>query len=347
MSDITSQVIGSNAPGGESQSGAVESFSFGNLHEQALSVFENGDTPAADAAVEQVAAPEAAGTEVEEPAQNIDNASDAKLAQLTDDQLVEVTVDGQKVQVPWGEARGGIMRQAKFTKEMQQLRQQQQQFDTERQTLAQARQERDALVQVLNNKELVARLISEKYPELLSQAQAAASAQLDPNDIASVGQVQDFVAGLQQHFEQQLTERVEQVTQTIEERQVTAKLAGEINTTIGSLFEAHPYMKRVIPNAEDNLRHQVALLRPQTPEEATQAFKDVFQGWVDDFKATVAEQNKAAVVTKQKLVSNNIQPPGGAQVQPTPTSFKKTNPHTGKQETDWDALRNAALNMMS
>lgn len=352
MSEIASQVVGSNQPVADTQADSIGSFSFDNLHAQALSKFEG--TPAAP----EQAAPLAQEPveQIAQPATNVDTASEAKLAQLADDQLVEVTVDGEKVTMPWAEARGGVMRQAKFTKEMQSLRTQQQQLQQNQSAYETAQQERDALVQVLNNKELVAQLIAQKYPDLLAAAGAAAEqqvAQLDPNDIASVGQVQEIaqqyaqnVQQLVQQVQQQLAQQVEQVTQTIEERQATAKLAGEINTTIGSLFETHPYIKSVIPEAEQMLRYQVAMMKPQTPQEAVEAFKTVFGGWVENYNKTVAETNKGAVVAKQKLTQNNIQPPGGAQVQPSPANFKTTNPHTGKVDVDWAKLREVAAGMI-
>ena len=101
-----------------------------------------------------------------------------------------------------------------------------------------------------------------------------------------------------------------------------------------------------IPNADQVLRYEVLQLQPQTPEETVEAFKTVFGGWVENYKATVAETTKQTVLAKQKLVKNNIQPPGGAPPQQTPQNFKKVNPHTGKTEVDWDAIRAVSLSRM-
>jgi len=347
MSDIASTVVATETP---AQPDSISSFSFDSLHDKALSMLEGGNTPA-DVPAEQVA-PDAPAD-----ATNVDNASQAQLAQLSDDQLVEVTVDGQPVQMPWSEAKGGVMRQAKFTKEMQTLRSQQQAFETERQSLTAAQQERNALVELLNNEELLAKLIVQKYPHWVQQQAAAAAAgqdpAQDPDDIVTRGQVQNITQGAVQSLQQlvnqvkaDLEQKVASVTETIEDRQQVAKLSAEINTTIKGLFAEHPYISKVVPEAEQMLRYQVSKMAPSTPEETVEAFKTVFGGWVENYKAEVANTTKQSVITKQKLVDNNIQPRGGSEVTPQPLQTWKTNPMTGKKDLDWAALRQAALNRL-
>jgi hypothetical protein len=336
----------------------VESFSFDNIHEKAMAY--GSDTPAADAAPEQVTPPAVEAPVADVPASpegstNIDNASGAQLAQLKDDDLIEVTVDGQPVQMAWKDAKGGFQRQAHYTKSMQQLRQEQQAFESERAALTQAQQEREALVSLLKSEDLLKQFIAKQYPSLVQQAQniQAAAAQTDPNDIATVGQIQEAQANLtrqiqeaQQQFLQTAAAREEALTRTIEDRQATAKLSAEINTVVKSLFSEHPYIEKLIPNADQLLRYEVLQMGTQTPDQTIEAFKTVFGGWVENVKAVTTEQNKSTVLAKQKLVQNNIQPPGGAPPQPSPVSFKKVNKMTGKTEVDWDAIRATALERM-
>jgi hypothetical protein len=335
------------------QTDPVSSFSFEGLHEKAMAF--GSDTPAADAAVEQVAEPVADAPVVEaSETPNIDSANAAQLAQLSDDQLVEITVDGQPVQMSWKDAKGGFQRQAHYTKSMQQFRQEQTQFETERQNLQKAAEEREVLRQLLTTPELLQQYLA-RNPSLVQQQAALqqAAAQADPDDIATVGQIQSAQQELlrqqeamQQKFIEELAQREEALTQRIEDRQVTAKLSTDINTTIKGLFNEHPYLQKVIPNADQLLRYEVLQLQPTTPAETLEAFKTVFGGWVENFKSTVAEANKQSVVQKHKLTSNNIQPPGGAPPQQTPTNYKKVNPMTGKTEVDWEALRNVGLSML-
>lgn len=343
--------------GGETsiQTDPVSSFSFSGLHEQAMAY--NSDTPvdAPVAAAEQVTAPETpVVTEPVAEASNIDNAPAAQLAQLSDDQMVEITVDGQPVQMAWKDAKGGFQRQAHYTKSMQQLRQEQTQFAEERATLQQAAQDREVLRQLLTSPELLQQYLAQN-PSLVQQqtALAQAAANVDPDDIATVGQIQAAQQELlrqqqamQEQFVNELAQREEALTQRIEDRQVTAKLSTDINTTIKGLFSEHPYVEKLIPNADQLLRYEVLQLKPSNPGETLEAFKQVFSGWVENFKTVMAENNKQAVVAKHKLTSNNIQPPGGTPPQPAPVSYKKVNPMTGKTEVDWKALRAVSMDML-
>lgn len=344
MSDILAE--GS----GETTVDPVSSFSFANVHEQALAQFGADETPAAPEQPEPTAAVET--PVAEPPAPNVDNASAAKLASLNDEDLVEVTVDGEKVQMPWKDAKGGVMRQAHYTKSMQALRAEQQQFEASKASIAKDSENLQVLRGLLTNSDLLKQFIAKQHPALLQAQQQLenAAAKTDPNDLATVGQIQEAQRALiaqQQQMEEQFAQRLEQraeaLTREIEDRQVTAKLAMDIDSTIKGMFKEHAQVAELIPNADQVLRYEVLRLQPKTPEETLEAFKTVFGGWVEKFNATVKSTNKQAVIEKHKLSTNNIQPPGGAPPQPEPLSFKKVNKMTGKSEVDWAKVRQAAL----
>lgn len=355
MSQIASETVGSNqAPVDTSSVGDQgSSFSFSSLHDQALAAMEPG-TPAATP--EHVAASVLAEKPVAEAATNVDNASAATLAQLKPTDLVEVEVDGQPVQMPWSEARGGVMRQAKFTKEMTALRREQETFEASRAGLVTAQQQREMLVGLLNNKEMLRHFLTQKHPDLLAQAAAveAAATHVDPDDIATVGQIAEArrasearLTEIAEQFEQNLLKQADVIGQQIEDKQATLRLGSDIRSTIDEMFTAHPYLKQVIPNTEQVLRWTVSEMKPRTEAETIQAFKDVVGGWVENFKSVQADTSKTAVIAKQKLATHGIQPPGGSGVQPQPTTYKKTNALTGKSEIDWSVLRSAAESMLS
>lgn len=356
MSEIAAEVVGSNQPGGVEQPDAVKSFSFEGLHEKAMAFGEEStqaETP------EQAAQPDA--TQTQEPVQQEDttkvaDASAGQLAQLKDTDLVEVTVDGKPVTMPWGEAKGGVMRQAKFTKEMQQLRADQSTFESQRAEIDRLRQEHEAMYRLVSNKDYMKSFIAKQYPDLVAQAKEAVAqerateGQIDPNEIATVGQLQEYQKQLEskvQEFVSQLSEAVSQreatIADNIERKQATLKLATEINGTINSIFTENPTLLKVIPNAEQMLRYEVSKLQPKTPEEAVQAFKDVAKGWLEQLSDATADVSKTKVLAKEKLRQNNIQPNKGADVQPTPTNFKKVNKMTGKEDLDWSKIHEAAV----
>lgn len=337
MSVIASEVVGTNQPGTEDQADNLSSFSFDGLHEKAMAHGSEAGTPVTQ---EQVAAPDAGVADA--PAQNIDNASQAKLAALGDDDLVSVTVKGEEVTLPWKEAKAGVMRQQDYTRSKQQLATERQQFEASSADYKTAQQERNALATLLNDEKLVAQFLQAKYPHLLNgqQSQPGAgrvAAGVDPDDIPTVGQVQEQITNLVEQLRKEVTESVEAGTVRMEDRMASAKLATEINSTIEGLFNEHPYIKEVNPRAADILRYEVLQLHPQTHEETIQAFRDVFGGMVEGFKSAVAKTTKQSVINKQKLVGNNIQPSGGAQVQPVPTQVVKDG------KIDWKALNTAAM----
>lgn len=336
----------------EVQPDPTSSFSFDSIHEKAMAYGSDSNTPP-----EQVATEVAADAVVEPAAEITDptTATQAQLAQLKDDDLVEVTVDGEPVQMTWKDAKGGVMRQSHYTKSMQTLRQEQQAFEADRASLQQSQENAEVLRSLLKNPELLQQFIARQHPTLLAQAQQlqAAAEQANPDDLATVGQIQAAQQTLiaqqqqmQEQFFQELAAREEQITRSIEDKQATAKLSNDINTTIKGLFSENKAIADLIPNADQVLRYEVLQLGPTTPEETVEAFKTVFGGWVEKYNASVKATTKSTVLGKQKLTSNNIQPPGGAPPQPNPTNFKKVNPMTGKTEVDWAALRAVGTSML-
>lgn len=346
---ISAEIVGSNQPGGDTQPSSIDNFNFSSLREQAMEAFGGNDTPEADTQVsnepvvqtqEQVNAPQ---TPEPEPT-NVDNASSKQLAALKDDDLVEVTVDGEQVQMPWKDARGGVMRQAKFTKEMTALRRQQEQFQAQQSQIARIQQEHAALRTVLQDKNLLRQVLEKSHPDLLAKQQevAAQAAQVDPDDIATVGQLQKMqsdynklVQTITQQVRTELGAAKQAIAQELEDDAATAKLATDINSTIKTLFDENPFIPEINPDAEQLLRWKVSQLNPTTPEETLEAFKTVVGGWVEKYNAQLEKANKQQVLNKQKLVQTNIQPPGGSAVQQTPVDTKSL---VKDGKIDWKAV---------
>ena len=338
---------------------SVSSFSFDKLHEQAVN-YEEGSTPdTQEQVVEPVTEPTTQEEVVAEPQAEVTEVattSAKKLAQLADDDLVEIEVDGVKETMPWKEARGFTMRQSKFTKSMQDVAKQRKAIEDQQATVRAMGEEREALVTLLKDENLLKQFIGKRYPALLkAQAQVEEAARTtDPGDIATVEQIEnarhefaDTMNGLVDSLKNELTRRDEALVERIQDAQTVVKLQGEIRTTVDSLFEAHPYLKVVIPNAEQNLRYEVAKLDPRTPEATIEAFKHVFGGWVESYKNSVAATSKKQVIEKHKLETNNVKPAkGAAQVQPQPETYLTKN-RAGRMDVDWKAMNKTALEMLN
>lgn len=360
MAEIAAQVTGDNQPGGNEQPDTVKNFSFEGIHERAMDYQPESTPAAAQPAAEQVPPVKAepqVETEVkpalEAEATNVGDATAAQLAQLKDTDLVEVTVDGQTVQMPWKDAKGGVMRQAKFTKEMTAFRKEQAEFQSKQADIDRLSNEHQVLRNLLLNKEMLRGFLQQRYPDLVAQAVAEAKQEagvVDGGDIATVGQLQQLTKSVEERIvnvvdtlEKSLQEREVQIAQNIQDTQATLALSTQINGTIKEMFDQNKDLVNLIPEAEQVLRYKVLQLGPKTPEETLEAFKTVFGGWKEQYDAAVANANKSRVITKQKLERVNVQPQGGTGVQPQPTSFKKTNPLSGKTELDWNKIHDAAL----
>ena len=323
------------------QTNPVSSFSFDAAHQKAMEMLEA--PPAAPAAVEPQGTPQA--PPVEQPAA-------PQPTVLADDAIVTVTVDGQEVQIPWKDAKAGIMRQSKFTQGMQQLAATRQEIEAHQAETQRVQQEREALITLLNDEGMLRQLLAAKYPHMLgAQPQVPQAPEADPAEIADIGQVRTIVgAEVQkaldavQALQSKAQESVSKAVKDMEDAREVEGFNKLIKSTVSALFEKHPILT-VIPNAEDLIRYEVAKLNPGDEKELQDALSQVASGLAEDIDKKHRDINKAVVVEKQKLLDNNIQPPGGSPPTVTPESFNKVG-KTGKTEVDWDKVRAASLGIL-
>lgn len=376
MPDVKVEVVGSNQP----VSGPTDSVNidFGALKAQASALLdaENTDVPADSAKPELQTGHEAPpedpskvrvkGTTTstnkqEEPASKEDvqqqevAEQERKLAALKDDDLVEVVVDGEPTVMTWKEARGGVSRTAKFTKEMQKLAKDREAVEASQNELVQLKQDRDSLNQFLANPKAILQFIAKEYPDVFAQQplQASPAGQApqtnDPNEIATFGDAQSLIerqlSPLQKKIEDVVSsfeEKLNAKEQEIFHKQQQAKHEVAITSTLSDIFTEHPILT-AIPNAEQLIRFEVFKMAPKTEAEALEAFKLVSQGMAEELgkhqKAQMKIQRVAEV--KAKLDSKSIEPSGGSAPQITPASYKKTD-----GSVDWNKLRDMAASML-
>lgn len=368
--DVGVAIVGENIPVGRSEPSSAN-IDFASLREAASKMLpEDGDQPVvapteavADTPVtlpdpSQVrvkgASSEAAGQALADaPAADV-AAAVAKLpADLTDDTLVKVTVDGVETILPWGEARGKISGGLKFTKNMQDLAKQRTEFAAEQVTLAKLRTERANLELFLNNEEAVTGFVKQKFPHLFTaqpaQAGAAAEPGFNPDEIATVGQARTLAEQSAAGIAKQIGDVKKFVADSIAESnakiayaQDVAKHALSIDTTLADIFSKNPVLNS-IPNADQLIRYQVSLTNPTTEAEAIEAFKTVSSGVVEEIGKHFKASQKIEVVAaaKAKLASHSIEPAGGASPQLKPTTFKDAS-----GQVDWKKVTQAARDML-
>jgi hypothetical protein len=341
--------IASSVPGGDGAAEAAPStdigpaFDFSSLRDKAMASF--GSEPAAPATPETPVTPvEGTPAVVEEPA-----AAERKPVSLKDEDFVEVVVDGTPQLMSYKDAKAGWSRTAKFTQEMQQVRQREAELEQRAQTVDQIVEQRDTLVSFLKNKDLVSRYMQEVFGQAQQQAAQQLVAQgADPGEVATLQEAEAIAARHVQGIEQRLQETVtnlhseiSRATQELEDKREIAAFASELDTHVDKIFSENPVLK-VIPNANELVRYEVSKMHPRNIAEAKQMFIDVTQSMVEGIRSQFVSQNKQAVVEKQKLTTINLEPPGGSAPVVAPTSYK------GKDgKVDWNALRATALTYLN
>jgi hypothetical protein len=282
----------------------------------------------------------------------VETPAEVKLAELSDDSLVKVIVDGEEVVMPWKDAKSGISRQQKFTKSMQQLARDRETVTAQQARTQQLETERQGLENFLKNPNAVLNYVAQTFgPQalqaLIGQPQPQAVAGRNPDEIVTAGEAQQIAVAERQAVERQIQglqrsieDRAVQVKAEIAHEQQKAQHAVKISSTLNEIFTENPVLKS-IPNVEDLIRFEVSQLKPQTETEALDAFKQVSKGMVEEISRHFKAQQKITKVAevKAKLESKSIEPPGGSAPQIQPTNFKDSD-----GSVNWNKVKEMALN---
>lgn len=255
---------------------------------------------------------------------------------LADDDLVEVLVDGEIEVRPWKDVRSSASGEFKFTKSMQQLAAERKALDAAKAETDGLRTQRDNFRAFLSDEAAIREFVQRQYPNLLTPAQAAAAVNadpnVDPNEIATLGQVNETVSKQVSEFKSMVEQVKENLTAAIEKKTRDIKFAEEVSqhqtkiaNTLTEVFTANPVLK-TIPNAEDVIRFEVSkMTTPQTTEpEALEMFRRVSQDIVENLGKHFNANKKiqAVAAAKQKLETSSIEPNTGSNVQIAPTTYR-------------------------
>lgn len=358
--EVGIEIVGSNQPVSGSSDPGSSNIDFGALKAQAAAMMGDDDP----APVEKEAPPIADPTQVrvkgvsepgQVPAPVVETKVEAPVvavpADLSDDTLVRVTVDGEEQILPWGEAKGKISGGLKFTKNMQTLAKERTEFAASQADLDRLKQERANLNAFLGDEKAIAGFVKKQYPHLFQQPAAAASEEYNPDEIATVGQARSIAEQQAQAIGEQIAnvktfvqDTITASNQAIANQQASARHAIAINTTLADIYAKNPVLNS-IPNSQDLIRFEVSkLYTPQMTEpEALEAFQQVAAGMVEEIGKHFKANQKLQVVAaaKAKLESKTIEPAGGASPQLQPTSFKNSD-----GQVDWNKVSKAARDML-
>lgn len=262
--------------------------------------------------------------------------------------LVVKQKDGSVVKKPLKDVWGGNLRQEDYTRKTQEAAELKKAAQAVLQQSQQWKQEREALKEFLQNPQMVAEYLQQIGGQPPVQPQQP---QIDPNGVLTAQEAEMLVqqrlaqlAQAQQHELQEVRNWAQQEIQStiaqVENIRETGAYAKEIDTHLKSVFAEHPLLNS-IEAAEDLIRWKVYNLQPKTIEETKELFSKVAKEQVDKITAAYNDYNKRNIVAKQKLVTNNIEPPGGGGVVPQPQTFRAQD-----GSVDWKALRDSAVSFI-
>ena len=261
-----------------------------------------------------------------------------QVVDIPDDALVRIKVDGVEQTVPYAEYKDGIQREAAFTKRMQ--------------TLAQQRQEAEQVftqraVELQRQAEMIAYAQQQMQAAARPTKSAPSEKPSDPNEIATLGEVQQSLATFQQQLATQQNQQQQQFMSQLQvagqqlkdeqSQQVDAdRFTAGLNATLAK--DDYKFLRDVIPYADESIRYQVAQLDPQSIDEAITYTEHVAKEWSDRVRATSTDHIKRQEVAKARA---KMGPPSGSPVPPTdqtrPGSFLRKD---GK--LDWKSLEQRA-----
>lgn len=314
--------------------------------------------------------------------------SEGDVLDIPDTKIVRLTVNGQQVEMPWGEAKKQMMLHRTFTQNQQRLAQERKQFETERTTLAEKASRAEKLERVMTDPDLLARyaianpVMAQALAAKFGTTVAAATVNADPRlaaaanasvaasqsapqipaqnqeELVNFGELNQVVgqrlAELQSRVDLTFEEKAQALLGMIEERAgqiVDTKLnelrdAHEVSTlntqitkVIGENLEANPMLK-AIPQIDQLIRFEVSKMQPESHEQLVEAINAVTQGIVEGLNETYNKTRSAALIKKEQIAKEGIEPPVGAPVNNIVQKEENFMLPGGKY--DWKALARKA-----
>lgn len=347
MHPLMSQII--SAP--DTMQPAVMDFS--SLMEKAMAHPAGNDVAAAPVAAPETPTPAEAVTAptTPEPAPAAPSApvvspAEQKILDLPDDAVVRTKIDGKEELVSVKDFRDGISREAVFTRRMQTLAEQRRQAEAELAAQYAAQQaERQALENL--RRELTGQLQQVQTP---AQAPAPGVKPPDPQDLATMGDVQAIIAAQVEQIKQAEAERERRFVEALGQagQKVQSDAVHERNTALFTeglqtvMTKPEYAVLKKLPYPAESLRYAVAAMNPQSIQEAVQFADTVAKGWSDEIRAEVMETMKRQEAAKAQA---KLEPPAQSAAPPAP-QYKPGSAFKKNGGFDWDALRARAEGML-
>jgi hypothetical protein len=292
---------------------------FRGLADQALALETASEqVPAATPAVVAEPAQPASPAPVTAPSQEIPATpqGDLQPVDLSPDTPVRIKVDGVEKVVKMSEYKEILQRTDVFT-------QRQQALARAREELAQHYAQREAQLQQAAQQIQSARQQQgnpvEQLVQALQQSQTP-QRKTDPNEIATLGEVQQMAQALAEQYaqarqqdnqavQQLLEQRAQQVRQELEVAQDQKKFSSAILNTLSS--EDGQLLAEVSPEVEAQLRYRTLQMGPESVDQAIEFLGQITKEWAGKVRGKFTVQQKQQEVAK---ALNVMEAPSGAPV---------------------------------
>jgi len=265
---------------------------------------------------------------------------------VSDDTPIRIKVNGEEKIVTAKEYTEILQRTDVWTQRLQALAQQRKEYEEN------AAQREAQIIEAARAVQLARQELAAQQPNLIQQLQQLAAQNQEqqrqnPNEIATLGEVQQQIQALiGQIQQQQQTERqqlAEQFNAQIEQAKIQAQIerdkavfTSEISKLMSS--EDGKLFSELVPHAEAAIRYNTMQLQPKDVNEAIDFARKVFEDQVGKIKGRFAQQTTKTEVAKAKVV---LEPPQGSapalQTSQPKIAFNKDG------SVNWEALRNKAM----
>lgn len=286
---------------------------------------------------------------------------DAQVTQQTETEQVpqepsiEVELpDGSKKVFTAKDIRNGVLMQSDYTKKTTEVAEMRkaaekvfgayQQLQTE---YEQYQQERQALAEFLQDQDKVASFVAKKFgaegvKALLTHLQQPteqnpqgltpqAAEQLMNRKLQGLAkEFQTSQANLQKQFQEQIA--------LAEEAREVEMYKAQLDPIVESVLQSHPLLK-ADPYAAALIKFETLKQNPESVAQAKVMLEKAAKERVETLTKTFVESQKQAVLSKEKL-KNGIEPPGGSGVVPQPKTYMKSGT---TNKLDWRSIEADAI----
>lgn len=233
--------------------------------------------------------------------------ADAPIAAASPEQLYDVKINGQVIKVPLSELTNGYSRHQDYTQKTMKLAEERNEWTS---------REKEYQKQLTEVKQFFS---DPRVQNALKNLQAGI---VDPTQPLTPEQVLQLQRQEADRHQAMLDERMQQMSQELEVRQLAAHFNTEIESTVRQLLDKHQVLQD-IDGIENLLREDVARRQPANLQEAKQLFAEAAQMRSDKIMTRFQTQQKEAAVQQAKLVKGGIEVGGNApQIVPAEKKLK-------------------------